>query len=64
MYKVFVRNWWRLDKNGNRVPDSGARKYTLDYVNSEEEARKYCKEYNDAHKPGILSRKAEYTNNY
>jgi len=64
MYKVFIRNWWQYDRNGNIVPDSSARKYTLDYVSSEEQARKLCAEYNTTHKPGKLSRKAEYTSNY
>ena len=63
MYKVFIRNWWRME-NGQRVPDPGARKYTLDYVNTEEEARELCEEYNSTHNPGILSRKAEYTSQY
>jgi len=64
MYKVFIRNWWRKDSNGKLVPDPGARKYTLDYVSSEEEARAMCQDYADNHKPGQLSRKAEYTSNY
>ena len=63
MYKVFVRNWWRIE-NGRLVPDPAAIKYTLDFVETEEEARKICKEYNSTHSPGKLSRKAEYTNNY
>ena len=61
MYKVFVRNWWRME-NGQRVPDPGARKHTLHTgIDTEEEAREICQEYNETHEPGILSRKAEYT---
>ena len=61
MYRVFTRNWWRIEKNGQKVPAYGARKYTLHYTDSEIEACAYCKEYNDTHDPGPLSRKAEYT---
>ena len=64
MYKVFVRNWWRLDNLGKLVPDPSARKTTLDYAESEDEARRMCKEYNDTHNPGKFSRKAEYTSIY
>ena len=61
MYKVFIRNWWRME-NGKRVPDPSARKYTYDEcICTEEEARELCQEYNRTHNPGKLSRKAEYT---
>lgn len=63
MYKVFVRNWWRKE-NGKLVPDPGARKLTLDYVSTENEAREICRDYNNSHNPGELSRKAEYTSIY
>lgn len=64
-YRVFVRNWWRWepDRSGMRrlVPDPGARKTTLvPRVETEEEARELCEAYNSTHKPGPLSRKAEY----
>ena len=62
-YKIFTRNWWRKEK-GQLVPDPGARWKTLGYAATEEEARAMCKEYNDNHNPGELSRKAEYTSNY
>lgn len=61
-YRVFVRNWWRDDftaPNG-RVPDPGARKTTLARGCTEEEARAICQRYAETHKPGPLSRKAEY----
>jgi hypothetical protein len=65
MIRVFVRNWWRWETNrhGMRelVPDPGARKYTIARVKTEDEARDICREYNAKHKPGKLSRKAEYT---
>lgn len=67
-YRVFVRNWWRWEHSASpgspriKVPNPGARKYTLkNGVETEDEARCICKVYNDTHKPGPLSRKAEYT---
>lgn len=59
-FKVFVRNWWRIE-SGRLVPDPGARKTTLATHCTEEEARRICAEYAATHKPGRLSRKAEYT---
>lgn len=59
-FKVFVRNWWRRE-NGQLVPDPRARKTTLAVGCTEEEARSICEEYAKTHKPGPLSRKAEYT---
>jgi len=58
-YRVFVRNWWRWE-NGVKVPDPGARKTTLARGCTEEEARQMCAEYGSTHKPGPLSREAEY----
>lgn len=66
-YKVFVRNWWRWGPperpTGKQrlIPDPGARKTTLARGLTESEARAMCKEYARTHKPGALSRKAEYT---
>lgn len=62
-YQVFVRNWWKSDGKGGLIPGPG-RKTILGYVNSEQDARSACKEYNDTHEPGPLSRKAEYTSKY
>lgn len=64
-YRVFVRNWWRWERSqfgGERrlVPDPGARKTTLARGMTEEEARAMCEDYAHTHKPGALSRKAEY----
>lgn len=63
-YRVFVRNWWRWerDRMGMRrlVPDPGARKTTLATHCTEVEARALCEEYAKSHRPGPLSRKAEY----
>jgi len=61
MYRVFTRTWWKKNPNWpvGREPSPG-RKYTLATVGSEQEAREMCKEYNETHNPGFLSRKAEY----
>jgi len=42
------------------VPDPGARKTTLATRCAEQEAQTLAKRYNAEHKPGPLSRKAEY----
>jgi hypothetical protein len=60
-YRVFVRNWWKRGQYGQLVPDGRARKYTLQMCNTIEEALAACEEYNSTHKPGVLSRKAEFT---
>jgi hypothetical protein len=63
MYRCFVRNWWKLNPSwpGGLEPDGGAPKRTIaKNVKTEAEARRICQEYNATHKPGRLSRKAEY----
>ena len=61
MYRVFTRNWRRANPSyPNGLEPSPGRKYTLDWVYTEQEARAMCKEYNDTHEAGRLSRKAEY----
>lgn len=64
-YQLFIRNWWRKDPSapGGITPGPG-RKTIVGYVDDEEAARARCKEYNDTHKPGKLSRKMEYTSNF
>ena len=66
-YRVFVRNWWRRGppEPGSRllwvlVPDPSARKTTLARRMTYDEARAMCAEYARTHKPGLLSRKAEF----
>jgi hypothetical protein len=59
MYKVFVRNWWKME-NGQRVPDGCGRKTSVCTCSTIEEAREACEEYNSTHSPGKLSRKAEF----
>lgn len=62
-YRVFVRNWWRRAYRADGfylAPDPGARKTTLATHCTEEEALALCERYAATHKPGPLSRKAEY----
>jgi len=66
-FRVFVRNWWRPAEPGEagwpdgRVPYPGAPKRVIrKRVETEEEARAICQEYNRTHAPGKWSRKAEY----
>jgi len=62
MYKIFTRTWWKDNKNyPNGLEPCIGRSTTIARVQTEEDARLYCKEYNKTHKPGRLSRKAEYT---
>jgi hypothetical protein len=60
-YWVFTRTWWRRNPNwpGGREPGAGRRTTLARHV-SEAEARAICARYNTTHKPGFLSRKAEY----
>jgi len=60
-YNVFHRTWWR---NNPAWPDGlephpGAKTYLARHV-TREDAREIAKQYNDSHKPGRLSRKAEF----
>lgn len=61
LYNVFVRNWWRRNPAwpDGLEPYPGRKRYLrrgLTYA----EARRMCIDYNDTHKPGRLSRKAEF----
>jgi hypothetical protein len=61
-YRVFARNWWKLNPAwpDGREPNPTARKTTLGYADTEDEARAMCQAYCAKHRPGKLSRKAEY----
>jgi hypothetical protein len=65
MYIVFVRNWWRHSTGPHSwqglEANPTARKTRIGRASTEEEARAICERYNTTHKPGKLSRKAEYT---
>jgi len=60
-YRVFIRNWWSPNPAwpDGREPSPG-RKHTIAKVSTEAEAQARCEAYNTTHKPGFLSRKAEY----
>lgn len=62
MYRVFVRNWWKRNKDypGGRKPCAGRKTTIQAKVETVDEARTICKQYNDTHEPGFLSRKAEF----
>lgn len=65
-YEIRVRTWWKRNpdwpdgREPCATPWEKARP-VLGLVDTEDEARAVCKEYNDTHKPGFLSRKAEYS---
>lgn len=66
-YRVFTRTWWKKATSPgwpNGLEPCLGRKYTLHpQVATEQEARDICAEWNRTHKPGKLSRKAEYQEN-
>lgn len=74
MFTIFVRNWYKYETDHNYhsygkpkkrlVPNPRARRTIIAYRDTEEQAREYCQDYNNTHKPGPLSRKAEYTSNF
>ena len=60
-YNVFVRNWWTPNAaypNGLE-PCPGRKTYVRKHV-TYSDARAICQRYNETHKPGRLSRKAEF----
>jgi hypothetical protein len=60
-YNVFTRTWWAINPawpNGLE-PCPGKRRYLARGV-SYGRARQLCDQYNSTHKPGRLSRKAEF----
>jgi len=61
-YRVFVRTWWRNNPDWpNGLEPSAGRQTTIGRRLTAQEAQQMCKNWNAAHKPGRLSRKAEYT---
>lgn len=66
-YRVFTRTWWRNNDSGewpNNLEPYAGRQTTIAKHCTEAEAREICRQYNETHKPGRLSRKAEYTAEY
>ncbi len=65
-YSVFTRVWWKDNPSwpNGLEPYAGAPKHYLDrHVETEQEARTMCREWNAKHKPGRYSRKAEFEEN-
>ena len=62
VYRVFTRTWWKENPEWpNGLEPHAGRKYTIHrHVVGEHLAREICKQWNDTHKPGRLSKKAEY----
>lgn len=63
MFNVFVRNWWKENPswpNGLEPEPRAKKTYLFRGLETEEEARIHAKAYNATHKPGRLSRKAEF----
>ena len=60
-YIVFTRTWWRENPSWPLGLEPHPGEWTiLDEVETEEEARNMCAEWNADHNPGRLSLKAEY----
>ncbi len=61
LYNVFTRTWWTENPAYPKglEPSPGRKRYLQRGV-SYSKARELCKEYNDTHRPGRLSRKAEF----
>ena len=62
MYRCFTRTWWTENPKwpDGLEPRCGQRYTIARNINTEEEARRICRNYNDTHDPGRLSKKAEY----
>ena len=61
LYNVFVRDWWRNNAGWpNGLEPCAGPKHYLERGLTLPEARRVCAEYARTHKPGRLSRKAEF----
>lgn len=61
MIHVYHRTWWKENPAWPQgLEPCAGRKTTIDRVETVEEAREICKEWNAEHDPGRLSRKAEF----
>jgi len=60
-YQIFIRDWW-IDnpKFPNGLEPGPGPKEFVKIVDTFQQARDYCQEYNSTHEPGRLSRKAEF----
>ena len=68
-YRVFTRTWWRYSSDPkwqhggdlNGLEPCYGRQTTIGHHLTYDEARDLCRIWNANHKPGRLSRKAEFT---
>lgn len=61
-YRVFTRTWWARDPaSGGCLRPQPGRQRTIARGCTLDEARRAAQEWNRTHKPGKLSRKAEFT---
>ena len=61
MYTVFTRTWWKRNSSWpNGLEPCLGHKNILETALTREQARELCKQWNEEHNPGILSRKAEF----
>jgi hypothetical protein len=60
-FKIFLRTWWKENASwpNGLEPHPGEKEYIKE-VDTEDEARAFCKKYNKAHDAGRLSLKAEF----
>jgi hypothetical protein len=59
-YKVFHRTWWQVDEKSNQLEPGAGRRHKIGEVETMQEARKMCFEYNSTHSPGRLGDRAEF----
>lgn len=61
-FRIFTRTWWKENPEwpDGLEPEIGPQT-TIGYASTAREARQMCAEWNAKHKPGRLSRKAEFS---
>ena len=61
-YRCFTRCWWKDNPTypNGLEPDGTGRQHHKCYVETIEDARDYCQEYNKTHDPGRYSIKCEF----
>ena len=61
-YRIFTRTWWKDNPDyPNGLEPHAGRQTNIGRAETEEEAIAICQEHNRTHKPGRLSRKAEFS---